>query len=248
MQCLAPTACTLFSVRCNTQSGTAATQTLLGALAPCLQRLGILSLWILCILYAVGIVWSKRVVVVVFYFLSRWAASTAWGELIWISRRQHQKHTLLMGVFMAPQSCHHSLFLLWCGPGRISGVAFEAHAAFTQTALRHRAHTTSSQAVLLHMSPSITPLWRDWNKVACSPSLNLFFISFWHCTVGQAVWFRQCCLLELWLNTSKLLRLPGTPEAFGPTLSCIRARKCVTLNVHTRQTRVLKKQFYKGFA
>lgn len=43
------------SIRCNTQSGTAASQTLLVALAP-VYRLGILSCWILFILYAVRIV------------------------------------------------------------------------------------------------------------------------------------------------------------------------------------------------
>lgn len=69
------------------------------------------------------------------------------------------EHTLLISVVMAPQSCHHSLFLLWWRPSRISGVAFEAHAVDSQTALLHRAYTTSSQAVPSHTLPSIMPLW-----------------------------------------------------------------------------------------
>lgn len=87
------------------------------------------------------------------------------------------KKTLLIGVVMAPPSCQRGLFLLWWRPGRISSEAFEARAVESQTALLHRAYTTSSQAVVSHMSPSIAPLWWDWNNVTCSP-LNLFFISF----------------------------------------------------------------------
>lgn len=183
------------SIRCNTQSGTAASQTLLVALAR-LQRLGKLSYWTLFFLYAVGILWWWRVVVfTVGCFNSlRWAdldpstAANVLGDfcqreawmvlmLYQVSQPIPQQHTLLMGVLMAPQSCHHSLFLLWWRPGWIGSVAFEAHAVDSQTALLHRAYTTSSQAVLSHMLPSITPLWRDWNKVTCS-LLNLFFISF----------------------------------------------------------------------
>lgn len=62
---------------------------------------------------------------------------------------------------MSQQSCHHSLFLFWLRPGRINGVAFEALAADSQTVLLQRAYTTSSQAVMSHMLPSITLLWRD---------------------------------------------------------------------------------------
>lgn len=78
---------------------------------------------------------------------------------------------------MAPQSCHHSLFLLWWRPCRISSEAFEAHAVDSQTAPLHRTYTTSLQAALSYMLPFVTPLWRDLNKVTCSLQ-NLFFISF----------------------------------------------------------------------
>lgn len=64
-----------------------------------------------------------------------------------------ETHSLLIGINIAPQSCHHSLFLLWWRPGRISSTAFEVHAVESQTEKLHRAYTTSSQAVLSQTLP-----------------------------------------------------------------------------------------------
>lgn len=102
----------------------------------CLQRLGLLSCWIfLDIMFFLTLGYSIYASLFIYLFIfAEGCFNSLTGAYPDLPLAAPETHTLLIGVIIAPLSCHHSLFLRWWRPGRISSVAFEAHAVDSSVA------------------------------------------------------------------------------------------------------------------